>query len=112
LKRKFRLTRSKDITRVRQRGKSYAHEIVVLIACPNDGTQSRVGILTARGIRKAVQRNRSKRLIREVARSYFPLLKPGWDIVIIARQSIVNATYHDLTSAVGALLREAGLIHE
>lgn len=97
---------------VRQCGKSHAHEVIVLIACPNAGTQNRIGILTARGIRKAVQRNRSKRLIREVIRGFFPRIKPGWDIVLIARYPIVNANYHDILYAVGVLLQEANLIHE
>jgi ribonuclease P protein component len=57
---------------------------------------------------KAVQRNRLKRLLREIMR--LQLLRPGWDIVFIARSLAVNTDYHQLERAVTKLLTRAQLL--
>jgi ribonuclease P protein component len=53
---------------------------------------SRLGIIASRRLGGAVQRNRAKRLIREV----FRLNKPagsGWDLVIIPKTDLLDADY-------------------
>lgn len=57
---------------------------------------------------KAVQRNRLKRLLREIMRPQS--LRPGWDIVLIARSVAVNTDYHQLERAVTKLLARAQLL--
>jgi ribonuclease P protein component len=57
---------------------------------------------------KAVQRNRLRRLLREIMR--LQSLRPGWDIVFIARSVAVNADYHQLERAVTELLGRAQLL--
>jgi len=57
---------------------------------------------------KAVQRNRLKRLLREIMR--LQLLRPGWDIVFIARSLAVDTDYHQLERAVTKLLTRAQLL--
>jgi ribonuclease P protein component len=55
-----------------------------------------------------VQRNRVKRLLREVMR--LQSLKRGWDIVIIARSLAVNADYRELERVITKLLARAQLL--
>ena len=57
---------------------------------------------------KAVQRNRLKRLLRETMK--LQSLRPGWDIVLIARSVAVNTDYHQLERAVTKLLARAQLL--
>ena len=57
---------------------------------------------------KAVQRNHLKRLLREIMK--LQSLRPGWDIVLIARSVAVNADYHQLGRAVTRLLSRAQLL--
>lgn len=109
MKRRFRLTRSIDFKRVRNQGKSFAHPLVVLVKLPSTEDRPRVGISTSRSVGGAVQRNRVKRLLRESMRSLIPLLSPGWDIVLIARNPLVTAAFQDVQSVVEVLLRRAGL---
>jgi ribonuclease P protein component len=110
VKRRFRLTRSIDIKRVRDSGKSYAHPLVVLLALASDAPQPRVGFLAGQAVGGAVQRNRAKRLMREVARPLVSHLIPGNDLLLIARRPLVNASSSQVQAAVTTLLQRASLL--
>jgi ribonuclease P protein component len=110
--RKFRLIRSTDFKRVRRLGQSYAHPLIVLIRHPNDMEISRIGIIAGRSIGNAVRRNRAKRRIREVIRSILSIILPGWDIILLARKPIIDASFKEISSAVFTLLERADLLNE
>ena len=112
MKRKFRLTRSTDIKRVRRSGKSYAHPLVVLIRHPNELAASRFAITAGKSVGNAVRRNRAKRRIREAIRPILPAIFPGWDIIILARQPIKNASFSKIQSAVHQLMQQADLLKD
>ena len=84
MNRRFRLTSSSDFKRVRRTGSSYAHPFVILIAADNDGQPGKIGVTTARSLRRAVDRNRAKRLVREAVRKNAAKIYQGWDVVLIA----------------------------
>ena len=123
MKRNFRLTRSTDFKRVRNSGKSYAHPLVVLVAIPSatlrtgpatenrsqEGLPSRVGVTAGRSVGGAVQRNRAKRLLREAMRMLLPTIRPGWDLILIARQPLQGATYQQVQAALSQLMQRADL---
>ena len=56
-----------------------------------------------------MRRNRIKRRLREIMRLQQDNLQPGWDIVLIARQPIRSADYHEMETACARLLRRAQL---
>jgi ribonuclease P protein component len=110
VQRKFRLTRSTDFKRVRRSGKSYAHPLVVLIVRPNELPQVRVGVAAGRTVGNAVRRNRAKRLLREATRPMLSELKPGVDLILIARPPLLKASLLDAHTALTALMQRAQLI--
>ena len=57
---------------------------------PNDRGTGRLGIAATRKIGGAVQRNRAKRLIREVFRQN--KLAPGFDVVVIPKRELLDAS--------------------
>ncbi len=110
VKRRFRLTRSTDFQRVRQFGKSYAHPLMVLIALPNQTECIRIGVTAGRSVGKAVQRNRAKRILRSLVQAYLPVLPQGWDLVLIARSPLIQASFLQAESALDGLIRRAKLL--
>lgn len=117
MKRRFRLTRSNDFKRVRRSGKSYAHPLVVLFVFAKHlcGTASeapgvRVGVAAGRTVGNAVRRNRAKRLLRAAMQNFYPKIVPGFDLVLIARQSLPSATLTQIQEALFKLLSRAGLL--
>jgi ribonuclease P protein component len=99
---------------VRRNGKSYAHPLMVLVtipAEPSDGLQAlRCGVTAGRSVGGAVQRNLAKRRLRSAIHPLLPSLKPGWDIVLIARQPLVEADFVQVQAALSGLLRRANML--
>jgi ribonuclease P protein component len=110
VQRRFRLKRSSDFQRVRRFGRAYTHPLAVLIALPGDQEHSRFAVSAGRSVGSAVERNRAKRLLRESLRSLHREILPGWDIVILARQPMRSASFHETAQAVQTLLTRAGLL--
>ena len=81
---------------------------MVLRAMPNDLEFSRYGFTISRRVGHAVVRNRIKRLLREILRK--APVKPGWDMVFIARVPAAKAKYEGMEKSVSHLLRRAGLL--
>lgn len=102
------LTNRAQYTLVYRQGKVWANSLVVMKAMPNGLSLSRYGFSVTKKVGKAVQRNRLKRLLKEIMR--MQSLKSGWDIVFIARFVAVNADYHKLERAVTKLLTRAQLL--
>ena len=77
-------------------------------AMPNGLSLSRYGFSVTKKVGKAVQRNRLKRLLREIIK--LQSLRSGWDIVFIVRSVAANTDYHQLERAVTKLLTRAQLL--
>jgi ribonuclease P protein component len=112
VRRKFRLSRSTDFQRVRRFGKSYAHPLLVLVKLPNELDTSRFGVAAGRSVGSAVRRNRAKRLLREALRASLASIQNGWDLVVIARRPMADATFQEIQSALNQLLSRAHLLHD
>jgi ribonuclease P protein component len=110
MQREQRLRRNHDFQRVRRLGQSRTNPMAVLAFLPNDLAYSRVGFVVSKRIGGAVQRNRIKRRMREVVRLQLKALKPGFDLVFIARQPIKETPYAEIAQAIKYLLKSADLL--
>lgn len=108
VRRRSRLSRSQDFQRVYRAGRSVANRYVVLYFFPQAADQvekkptpavqvARVGFSVSKRLGSSVTRNKVKRLLRESFRSVEGFVKPGFDLVFIARTDL------------GPLVEERGL---
>lgn len=70
---------------------------------------TRLGLTVGTKIGGAVVRNRIKRRIREIYRLEEPLLKPGFDLVVVARSRAKTADYRTLERELKKAFAAAGL---
>ncbi len=110
MKQKYRLRRSNDFQRVRQRGKSYASPIMVLAFLRNELDHNRFGFVVNKRLGNAVKRNKIKRRMREATRVRMLQIKPGFDIVFIARKHINQATFTEIEQSLEHLLKTTNLL--
>ncbi len=113
MKRAFRLTRSLDYKRVRLTGKSFAHPLLVLIVAPAfDDQEVKLGITAGRSVGNAVNRNRAKRRLRACVDRYLCRIQPGWDIIVIARQPLITASFDTIQTVFEKLLQKSKVLKE
>jgi ribonuclease P protein component len=94
LKRRHRLSRSRDFDAVYRHGRSTATRYLVLYAFPrSDGEElgPRLGLAVSRQLGGAVERNRIKRRLRAAFEEIQDDLSPGNDYVLIARPGLGEA---------------------
>ncbi|MBK8093239.1 MAG: ribonuclease P protein component [Verrucomicrobiaceae bacterium] len=70
------------------------------------------GLVTGRKIGGAVQRNRVRRLLREIIRAHRAEIQPGWHLVTIARWRAPEASYHELESDWLHLAKKLGILRK
>lgn len=102
------LTKRAQYLAVYDNGKTWIDNLLVIKAVGNSLEYSRFGFSVTKNIGKAVVRNKIKRQLKEIIR--LTKIKPGYDVVLIARQSAVNEDYHQIETSVRKLLSRARLL--
>jgi len=77
-----RLRRTKQFRAIRRIGSWARAGLLSIGALPNDLSTNRLGLRVSRGIKGAVERNRAKRLLREVYRRHKRELVSGYDLLV------------------------------
>lgn len=105
------LTENTDFQRAYHRGKSCARPALVVYSNKNRVGICRVGITTSKKIGNAVERNRSRRVIRAAFRAVMPEANGNWDIVFVARNKTKYLKSTQLETIIFNHLKQAGVIH-
>ena len=97
-----RIRRRPEFERIYKEGARIHGRFMTLFVLPNGGTAPRFGVAATRKLGAAVERNRAKRLSREVFRRN--KLAAGLDIVIVPRREMLDAPFASLESDYHAAL--------
>ena len=100
------LKKNSDFQKVYRQGKSYANRYLVMYVLENHTERNRLGISVSKKVGNSVIRHHLTRLIRESYRLHEDMFNNGLDIVVIARSTARNISYHETESA---LLHLGGL---
>jgi ribonuclease P protein component len=104
-----RLTSAADYRRTYSEGRRASTKAVVAhVLMSDEARPARVGISTSRALRKAVDRNRAKRRLREAVRRIRPEIRPGADVVVVATASTVKVDFQDMVDSVSLAVARAG----
>jgi len=91
-----RLKKRYEFRRVQLSGRRIHTPHFLLVVQPNALENTRLGITVTKKVGTAVQRNRIKRVVREVFRSNRELFPPSHDVVFIAKREAPAIDYHSL----------------
>lgn len=74
-----------EFRRAYAKGRSFVSPVLVTYCFKRKSGGIRVGITSGKKIGNAVERNRSRRVIRAALRQLMPQVSGNWDIVFVAR---------------------------
>lgn len=100
------LKKNRDFQNVYHKGKSYANKYLVMYILENQTERNRLGISVSKKVGNSVIRHHLTRLVRESYRLHEDMFNSGLDIVVIARSTARDISYHEVESA---LLHLGGL---
>ena len=102
------LKKNQDFKNVYRKGKSYANKYLVMYVLPNQTEGNRLGISVSTKVGNSVIRHHLTRLIRESYRLHEEMFNSGLDIVVVARSTAKDISYHEVKSA----LLHLGSLHK
>lgn len=109
MRRDLRLSHTLDIQRVRREGKSFAHPLFVMIVLPAQEDVTRIGVIATKSVGGAVERNRSKRLLRAAADELAECIAPGNMMLLIARKHILDTDTPEVRDVLVQQLMKANI---
>jgi ribonuclease P protein component len=99
------LKRNNEFRHVFSIGNRKIGNYVIIYILPGQQQNNRVGIVIKKEVGNAVQRNKIKRIIREIWRTRCNKLISGYDVVILVREKIIYARFSEIESEMAKLIQ-------
>jgi len=103
------LRKKKDFSTLYNKGKSAGDRYVVVFCKKNGLSYNRTAFLASKKVGKSVKRNRARRLMKEGYRDIKETLPKGYDIIFIARNTIVDTKCAEVKKSMVSALKKSGL---
>lgn len=111
LPRENRLTQKSDFTKVLKSGRITGGAFLSIAVHRGDGGVPKVGfIVSNKTSKKAVERNRLKRLMRQAVKTHLANIEDGACLVFLAKRNAANAASEEITRESQALLKRSGIL--
>ena len=111
LSKENRLIKKADFARVQRFGQRFFSRGLCMSVIQNEKKTIRAGfVVSSRFSKKATERNRIKRLLREIFRQELPRMESTADVVIFAKKAAGRPdNYENTRKAMAELLQKSGL---
>jgi ribonuclease P protein component len=110
---KHRLRGDANFQRLMSRGRAFFSSFLTVRLVPNKEKVSRFAfVVSAKTSKKAVERNKLKRKLREIVRLELVKIRPGYDILIAGRKPALGGDYWTLKKELFGLLKKARLTEQ
>ena len=106
LTRTERVRRRPEFERAYDTGRRIHGRFMTLFVVPNGGVTPRLGVAATRKLGSAVERNRAKRLAREIFRRH--KVGAGLDVIVVPRREMLDASFASLEADYLATLDRRG----
>ena len=107
-----RIQKNKEFRLIYRHAKFEVNRFCVVYKMPVAKEATKVGFVTGKKVGCAVERNRARRLMKEVYRLHQYEIREGYRIVIVARAGIEGASYQEVETELMKLLKRAKLLKE
>lgn len=108
LQRKFRLRQKSGFKITFEKGKNYSGKYVAMYALKKG--PKRFGFIASKKVGNSVQRNRARRLMREVVRLHLAEIREDIQIIFIARARIKGVSFFEVESCIMKMLKNASAL--
>ena len=104
------LRKQSDFDAIYKRGRSVGDKYVVIFYIKNDLDVTRTCFLASKKVGNSVRRNRARRLMRESYGHIKDIIPSGYDIIIIARNTISGRKFSEVDRSILNAFKRAGLL--
>lgn len=94
------MLKKSEFKKVYSSAKSLSGKTVIVLCVKNNMQQNRLGIVASKKTGNSVKRNKARRRIKEIYRMNESNLLKGYDIIIIAKAAIHEASFAELHKAI------------
>ena len=110
LAKNHRLTKREDFATVYTKGAYSSLAGIIIKYAPSKNMLTRIGFSIGKNFsKKAVQRNRVRRVLQEACRLNIELLKPGFDIVVIIKPEYNDIDFKNTAEILKKIFTKANL---
>ena len=93
--------------------KSFVGRFMVLWLREGEGASLRLGVVTSKKVsNRAFDRNRARRVLRDIFRRHRAEFSGEFDVVLIGRRNILSAPYEEVEAELLRLAGKAGLLRK
>ena len=111
LKKDNRLKKRYQFNYVYKSGEHFSGRALVLYTTPSRTKSIKVGFAVTKKIGHAVVRNKTKRQLREIVKKYLPNLKQNYNIIVVAKDNILDFDFSQLENDFVKLINKAELVY-